>query len=134
MTTGRARRGRYGLGMPGAQQRVAICPGSYDPFTLGHLDVIRRAAGLFDVVVAAVVRNHSKATLFDVAERAGLTRASLAADPAAAAVRVDVVPDGLLVDYARSVGAIAVVKGLRSGTDFGYELPMARMNRQLSGI
>lgn len=125
--------------MPGAPARVdaarvAICPGSYDPVTLGHLDVVRRAAELFDVVVAAVVRNHAKATLFDADERARLIRVSLAADPVTAGVRVDLVPDGLLVDYARSVGAVAVVKGLRSGTDFAYELPMARMNRHLTGI
>lgn len=120
--------------MAGVAERVAVCPGSYDPVTLGHLDVIRRAARLFDVVVAAVVRNHAKATLFGVDERAGLLQASLVADPTTADVRVDVVPDGLLVDYARTVGAIAVIKGLRSGTDFAYELPMARMNRHLSGI
>ncbi len=120
--------------MPGASHRVAICPGSYDPPTNGHLDVIRRASTLFDVVVAAVVRNHSKATLFDVDERAGLVAACLSADEATAAVRVDVVPDGLLVDFARGVGAVAIVKGLRSGTDFAYELPMSRMNRHLTGI
>lgn len=120
--------------MPQGPPRLAICPGSFDPLTLGHLDVIRRAVTLFDTVVAAVVRNHSKATLFDVAERAELAALSLAQDPATTEVRVDVVPDGLLVDYARQVGAVAIVKGLRSGTDFAYELPMSLMNRHLTGI
>ncbi len=120
--------------MPETTSRVAVCPGSFDPVTLGHLDVVRRAVTLFGTVIVAVVRNHSKATLFDVDERAQLMSESLATDPATADVEVDVVPDGLLVDYARSRGAVAIVKGLRSGTDFAYELPMALMNRHLSGI
>ena len=107
-----------------------VCPGSYDPVTNGHLDVIRRAATLFDEVVVAVLTNPAKRPTFDLAERLDLLRSSL--DDAT--VRVEAVPGGLLVDFCRGVGAQAVVKGLRSGTDFAYELPMALMNRQLSGL
>lgn len=119
---------------PTAPSRLAVCPGSYDPVTLGHLDVIARSALLFDEVVAAVVHNPGKAGLFDTDERADLLREVLAGDPRTRHVRVDVVGGGLLVDYCRDVGAGAVVKGLRSGTDFSYELPMALMNRHLSGL
>jgi pantetheine-phosphate adenylyltransferase len=118
----------------GSRPRLAVCPGSFDPVTSGHIDVVRRATVLFEAVVVAVVRNHSKATLFDAEERADLVRASLAGDQAGAGVRVDVVEHGLLADYAASVGAVALVKGLRSGADFAYELPMAVMNRHLRGV
>lgn len=113
---------------------LAVCPGSYDPVTLGHVDVIARAAGLFDEVVAAVVHNPGKAGMFSTDERVALLRAVLADDPRTTGVRVDVVAGGLLVDYCRDVGARAVVKGLRSGTDLAYERPMALMNRHLSGL
>jgi pantetheine-phosphate adenylyltransferase len=125
-------------GVDAPRSRIAVCPGSFDPVTNGHVDVVRRAAVLFDTVVVAVVRNHSKSTLFTAEERADLIRRSLAGDatgaPATVDVRVDVVEDGLLVDYAAGVGAVALVKGLRSGTDFAYEVPMALMNRHLRGI
>lgn len=114
--------------------RLAVCPGSYDPVTLGHVDVIARAAVLFDRVVAAVVHNPGKAGLFGTEERADLLREVLADDERTREVRVDVVAGGLLVDYCREQGAVAAVKGLRGGTDFGYELPMALMNRHLSGL
>ena len=117
-----------------AVARLAVCPGSFDPVTAGHVDVVRRATVLFEAVVVAVVRNHSKATLFDAGERADLIRASLAGGPGTAQVRVDVVEDGLIADYAAAVGAVALVKGLRSGTDFAYEAPMALMNRHLRGV
>jgi pantetheine-phosphate adenylyltransferase len=110
---------------------LAVCPGSYDPVTSGHVDVVRRAADLFDEVVVAVLANPGKAGLFALEERVDLLRASLAELPG---VRVDAVRGGLLVDYARSIGASALVKGLRSGTDFAYELPMALMNRHLTGL
>ncbi|WP_336922811.1 pantetheine-phosphate adenylyltransferase [Aquipuribacter sp. SD81] len=113
---------------------TAVCPGSYDPVTLGHTDVIARATRMFPTVVAAVVHNPGKRGLLAPDERAGLLREVLAADPATAGVRVDVVDGGLLVDYCRRVGAGVVLKGLRSGTDFSYELPMALMNRHLSGL
>jgi pantetheine-phosphate adenylyltransferase len=120
-----------------------VCPGSFDPVTNGHLDVVRRAVALFDEVVVAVVANPAKAGLFSPEERVELVRASLARpDPGSGTgegalpdgVRVETVRSGLLVDYCRSVGAVAVVKGLRSGTDFAYERPMALMNRHLSGV
>lgn len=119
---------------PAAGPRLAVCPGSYDPVTVGHVDVIARAAVLFDRVVAAVVHNPGKTGLFGTDERADLLREVLADDERTRGVRVDVVAGGLLVDYCRDVGAVAVVKGLRGGTDFGYELPMALMNRHLSGL
>ncbi|MFN0281016.1 MAG: pantetheine-phosphate adenylyltransferase [Kineosporiaceae bacterium] len=120
--------------------RRCVCPGSFDPVTNGHVDVVRRAAALFDEVVVAVLVNPAKAGLFTAAERVDLITASLAADTGSpdgarpAGVRVEAVEGGLLVDYCRSVGAVAVVKGLRSGTDFAYELPMALMNRHLTGL
>ena len=108
-----------------------VCPGTYDPVTHGHLDVIRRATGLFDEVVVAVLSNPAKRPAFSAQERLDLLRQTLDGVPG---VRVMVVPDGLLVDFCRQVGAQAVVKGLRGGTDFSYELPMALMNRHLSGL
>jgi pantetheine-phosphate adenylyltransferase len=112
--------------------RRCVCPGSYDPVTAGHVDVVRRARGLFDEVVVAVLANPGKAGTFTLDERVELLRDSLAGLDR---VRVEAVPPGpLLVDYCRSIGAVAVVKGLRSGTDFAYELPMALMNRRLSGL
>lgn len=108
-----------------------VCPGSFDPVTSGHVDVVRRATRLFDEVVVAVLANPAKEGLFTPAERRDLLDASVGQLPG---VRVEIVDGGLLVDYCRRVGAIAVVKGLRSGTDFAYELPMALMNRHLTGL
>lgn len=109
---------------------IAVCPGSFDPITLGHLDVVRRGAGLFDEVVVAVATNASKATLLSAEERVALARQALADVPG---VRVELVP-GLLVDFCREIGADALLKGLRGGADFDAELPMAFMNRHLAGI
>lgn len=108
-----------------------VCPGSFDPVTSGHLDVIARAAALFDEVVIAVLTNPAKAGLFTLDERLEMLTESVAGQDR---VRVEAVRGGLLVDYCRSIGAVAVVKGLRSGTDFAYELPMALMNRHLTGL
>jgi len=102
-------------------------PGSFDPVTLGHLDVIRRAADLFDEVVVGVATNAGKAPLLDVEDRVRLIESAVAG---VARVRVARVP-GLLVDFCREVGATAVVKGLRSGGDYDAELPMAWMNAHL---
>ncbi len=112
-------------------RHLAVCPGSFDPVTSGHVDVIRRATGLFDEVVVAVLGNPAKAGLFPLDERVGLIGDSLAG---VEGVRVEAVRGGLLVDYCRSIGATAVVKGLRSTNDFAYELPMALMNRHLTGL
>lgn len=109
---------------------IAVCPGSFDPLTLGHMDVIRRARSMFDEVVVGVARNSSKASLLPVDVRIALARAALADVDG---VRVEAV-DGLLADFVREVGAAAVVKGLRGGADFDAELPMALMNRHLSGV
>ena len=112
---------------------TAVCPGSFDPITLGHLDIVRRARRMFDVVVVGVAQNASKSALLDAGRRVELARAALAAHTETADVRVEVVP-GLLVDFCRDVGAVAVVKGLRGGADFDAELPMALMNRHLTGV
>jgi pantetheine-phosphate adenylyltransferase len=111
---------------------LAVCPGSYDPVTNGHVDVIRRATVLFDEVVVGVLANPAKRGLFSLEDRVALLEESV---EELDGVRVHAVAAGvLLVDFCRSVGASAVVKGLRSGTDFTYELPMALMNRHLSGL
>ena len=109
---------------------IAVCPGSFDPLTLGHVDVIRRARSMFDEVVVGIARNSSKTSLLAVEDRLGVARSALAELDG---VRVEVV-DGLLADFVQTVGASAVVKGLRGGADFDAELPMALMNRHLSGV
>lgn len=111
--------------------RRAVCPGSYDPVTNGHVDVITRATALFDEVVVAVLYNPAKQGRFDAPERARLIRSALRGVPG---VRVESFADRLLVDVCRDLQASAIVKGLRGDTDFAYELPMALMNRHLSGI
>ena len=109
---------------------TALCPGTFDPVTNGHLDVVRRAAGMFDGVVVAVLENPSKAPLFTVQERAALLEESLRDLPN---VRVGSF-GGLLVDYARSQGADLIVKGLRAVSDYEYEIQMAQMNQRIGGI
>ncbi|MDP8958715.1 MAG: pantetheine-phosphate adenylyltransferase [Actinomycetota bacterium] len=110
--------------------RIALCPGSFDPPTNGHVDVIKRALHMFDRVVVAVVRNPSKKALFTDEERIGLLE-QLFSD--CSEVQVESF-DGLLVDFAQDRGVGVIVKGLRAVTDFDYELQMAQMNRRLSGI
>ncbi|MBN9744296.1 MULTISPECIES: pantetheine-phosphate adenylyltransferase [Amycolatopsis] len=110
--------------------RRAVCPGSYDPATNGHLDIIERASALFDEVVVAVGVNKSKKGLFSVEERMEILREITAKLPN---VRVDSW-QGLLVDYCRENDIAAVAKGLRSVSDFDYELQMAQMNRELTGL
>ncbi len=111
--------------------RRCVCPGSYDPVTLGHLDVIDRAAAMFDEVVVAVLHNPDKRGTFSAAERVELLRGVLAGRER---VRVAEFGGRLLVDVCRELGAGHVVKGLRGGSDFDYELPMALMNRHLTGV
>jgi pantetheine-phosphate adenylyltransferase len=108
-----------------------VCPGSYDPVTLGHVDIIRRAAALYDEVVVAVLHNPAKRGTFSPQERRDLIADSCAD---LSGVRIELYADRLLVDVCRELGAGAIVKGLRGGTDFAYELPMALMNRHLSGV
>ncbi|MCP2260916.1 Phosphopantetheine adenylyltransferase [Streptoalloteichus tenebrarius] len=110
--------------------RRAVYPGSYDPVTNGHLDIVERAARLFDEVVVAVMINKSKRTLFTVEERMDMLREVTAHLPN---VRVDSW-HGLLVDYCRQHEINAIVKGLRAVSDFDYELQMAQMNQRLSGV
>ena len=109
---------------------LAVCPGSFDPVTLGHLDVVRRARSMFDEVVVAVAHNSAKHPLLDVEERVRLVQRAVADLPG---VRVAAM-EGLLADYLRQGGADAVVKGLRGGADVDAELAMALMNRHLSGV
>ncbi|MFC4000620.1 pantetheine-phosphate adenylyltransferase [Prauserella oleivorans] len=110
--------------------RRAVCPGSYDPATNGHLDIIERAAQLFDEVVVAVLINKKKQGLFTISERMEMLREVTDKLPN---VRVDSW-HGLLVDYCRQHDIQAIAKGLRSVSDFDYELQMAQMNRELSGV
>lgn len=107
--------------------RRAIYPGSFDPITNGHLDVIQRAARLFDEVIVAVAFNEQKHSLFQVDERVDLLRETTSGIPNVSVSRFD----GLLVDFARSQGASAVVRGLRAVSDFEFEFQMALMNRKL---
>jgi pantetheine-phosphate adenylyltransferase len=111
--------------------RRCVCPGSYDPVTNGHVDVIRRAAALFDEVVVAVLHNPAKAGTFTVEERLGFLRDALGD---VGGVRVEAFAGRLIVDVCRELDAPVLVKGLRGGTDFAYELPMALMNRHLTGL
>jgi pantetheine-phosphate adenylyltransferase len=110
--------------------RKAVCPGSFDPITFGHLDVIERASGIFDEVIIAVMVNRTKASLFTVEERISMIKDVVAKYPN---VKVDSW-SGLLVDYCKTNGVSAIVKGLRAVSDFDYELQMAQMNLQLKGV
>ena len=110
--------------------KKAVCPGSFDPITNGHLDVIERASHLFDEVVIAVLVNNSKSSLFTIEERIVLARDCVKHLPN---VKVDMW-SGLLVDYCRENKVDAIVKGLRAVSDFDYELQMAQMNLQLKGV
>ena len=110
---------------------TALCPGSFDPVTMGHLDIIERTARHFDDVVVAVIQNPQKSqSLFDLEERQEMLREVTAHLDN---VKVECF-QGLLVDFARERGAEAIVKGLRAISDFDYELQMAQMNQRLSGI
>ena len=113
-----------------SEVRRAVCPGSYDPPTIGHLDVIARTAALFDEVFVAILVNPRKQGLFETGERIEMLREITTDLPQ---VRVEAF-SGLVVDYCRERGAQALVKGLRGATDYDYELPMAHMNRHLTGV
>jgi pantetheine-phosphate adenylyltransferase len=110
--------------------RIAVCPGSYDPITNGHVDVISRAAPMFDELIVAVVNAsvRKSKTLFSAEERCGFIEHATSHLP-----NVSVEPfDKLIVEYARDKGAMAIVKGLRAISDFEYELEMNQLNRQLA--
>ena len=108
--------------------RIAICPGSFDPLTNGHLDVIQRATKLFDRVIVAVAHNESKQPFFTLAERMNMAAAAVAHLPT---VEVDSF-DRLLVDFAEQRGAHAIVRGLRAVSDFEFEFQLALMNRNMN--
>ena len=110
--------------------RKAVCPGSFDPVTNGHLDVFVRAASLFDEVTVAVLINKTKSSMFTVDERIEMLREVVAPHPN---VKVDSF-HGLLVDYCETNGIAAIVKGLRAVSDFDYELQMAQMNHRPKGV
>ncbi|GGJ76462.1 phosphopantetheine adenylyltransferase [Pilimelia anulata] len=110
--------------------RRAVCPGSFDPVTNGHLDIVARASRLFDEVVVAVMINPAKSGLFGIEERIELLRLVIADLPN---VRVETFR-GLLVDFCKAHDAPVVVKGLRAVSDFDYELQMAQMNIGLAGV
>ncbi|MGH3044552.1 MAG: pantetheine-phosphate adenylyltransferase [Gaiellaceae bacterium] len=115
--------------MSDSQPVTCICPGSYDPVTLGHLDIIRRTAGIFERVVVGVVRDpQHKATMFTVEERVGFIAEALSDVPN---VQVEVFSD-LVVEFARRFGARTMVKGLRAISDFEWEFQMHHLNRNLA--
>ena len=110
--------------------RRAVCPGSFDPVTNGHLDIVRRAARLFDEVVVAIGTNMSKSRLFTPDERNAMLEEATAG---IAHVRVAGF-QGLIVDFCSEIDAVAIVKGLRGAGDYEYELPMAQMNAHLTDV
>ncbi|NYI40942.1 pantetheine-phosphate adenylyltransferase [Demequina lutea] len=109
---------------------TVVFPGSFDPFTLGHVDIAVRARQLFDTVIIAVAHNSQKAPLLDLGVRVELAQSAIGH---VEGIEVAVV-DGLLVDFCEARGAVAIVKGLRGGADYDVERPMALMNRSLTGI
>jgi pantetheine-phosphate adenylyltransferase len=114
--------------------RIAVVPGSFDPVTLGHLDVIERAAGLFDELHVLVVHNPGKTALLPIAQRVSLIQEAVAEAGYPGIITVTSWSVGLLVDYCTDVGASVLVKGIRSQIDVAYETPMAIVNRNLAGV
>lgn len=114
--------------------RIAVIPGSFDPVTLGHLDVIERAAGLWDELHVVVVHNPDKEAMLPIAQRVALLEQSIADAGFDGNIVVASWSMGLLVDYCTDVGAQVLVKGIRSQVDVAYETPMAIVNRDLAGV
>jgi len=110
-------------------QRRAIYPGSFDPVTVGHLDIIHRAARLFDTLIVAVAHNDTKNPLFDVKTRLAMLQSAIGDVPGVIVRDLE----GLLVDFARKEEAFVVIRGLRAVSDFEFEFQMALMNRRLEG-
>lgn len=111
--------------------RRVVCPGSFDPVHKGHLEIIMRAAGLFDEVVVAVSTNPAKKYRFSQEDRIDMVSESLSGF---SGISVEPMGQGLLAEYCRRIGANAIVKGLRGSSDYEFEAPMATMNRHLSGV
>jgi len=114
--------------------RIAVVPGSFDPITLGHIDVIERAAGLFDELHVLVVHNPGKTALLPIAQRVSLIEQAVREAGLPDNIKVTSWSVGLLVDYCTDVGASVLVKGIRSQIDVAYETPMAIVNRDLAGV
>lgn len=112
-------------------EKIAVYPGSFDPITNGHLDLLERGLKVFDIVVVAIAINPGKKPLFDLEERLQLINVSLEKHPCRNRIRVDSF-QGLLVDYVRKIEAHAIIRGLRAVSDFEYEFQMALMNRRLN--
>jgi pantetheine-phosphate adenylyltransferase len=111
-----------------SEPTIAIYPGTFDPITNGHIDIIHRALGLFDQVIIAIAINAKKTPLFSLEERIGLIRQCFGQKNDR--IRIDTT-SGLIVDYAENKGAVAIVRGLRAVSDFDYEFQLALMNRKL---
>lgn len=107
--------------------KISVCPGSFDPVTFGHIDIFKRASDLFDHVYVTVLNNPEKKALFSVEERVELLNEAVSDISNVSVERFD----GLVVDYAKQKGAIAIVRGLRAVTDFEFEFKLASMNRHL---
>ncbi|RZS59454.1 phosphopantetheine adenylyltransferase [Microcella putealis] len=114
--------------------RIAVVPGSFDPITLGHLDVIERAANIFDEIHVVVVHNPGKTAMLPIAQRVSLIEQAVADRALPSTIRVTGWSVGLLVDYCTEVGAQVLIKGVRSQVDVAYETPMAIVNRNLAGV
>ncbi len=115
------------------KRRIGLYPGTFDPVTNGHLDVIARAARLLDRLVVGVATNTGKGPLFTIEERVELVKTEIAAIASKNGMQIDVVPfDTLLIDFARKVGASVIVRGLRAVSDFDYEFQMAGMNYRMA--
>lgn len=115
---------------------IAVYPGSFDPITLGHLDIANRASKIFDELHILIVHNPTKAPRFSSEERAELIRASLSefGIEGKAKISIDTLDSGLLVNYCKMVGANVLVKGFRNNVDLDYELPMAQVNQDLAHV
>lgn len=112
-------------------KKIGIYPGTFDPITNGHLDIIKRALNLFDIVIVAIGKNPEKKTLFSVKERLFLIKEAIKEIPENDRIKVEAF-SGLLVDFAKKKSASAIIRGLRAVTDFEYEMQLALMNRKLS--
>lgn len=109
--------------------RIAVCPGSFDPITNGHLDIIQRGLKTFDTVIVAVAKNATKNSLFSAEERVEMIKEAVGHDPR---IQVDII-EGLLINYVESKGAQVILRGLRAVSDFEYEFQLAQLNRTIHG-